>query len=86
MIRNKILILLLATLFTGCDAYNELSSIGANAHMDTVWTFTQFNVTEEGDTIDSYYYYGEISKKLYKKIISWAIWWNRFCSSSFYSL
>ena len=68
MIRNKILILLLATLFTGCDAYNELSSIGANAHMDTVWTFTQFNVTEEGDTIDSYYYYGEISKKLYKKI------------------
>jgi hypothetical protein len=68
MIKNTIRILLLAALLTGCDAYHELSSIGTNAHTDTVWTFTQFNVTEEGDTIDSYYYYGEISKKLYKKI------------------
>jgi len=68
MVKNTIRILLLAALLTGCDAYNELSSIGANAHTDTVWTFTQFNVAEEGDTIDSYYYYGEISKELYQKI------------------
>jgi hypothetical protein len=68
MVKNKILILLIITLLTGCDAFNELSSIGANASSDTVWTFTQFNVTEEGDTINSYYYYGEISKNLYQKI------------------
>jgi hypothetical protein len=68
MNKNRALLLLIATLLIGCDAKNNLSSIGENFGGDTVWTFTQFNVTEEDDIINSYYYYGEISANLYQQI------------------
>jgi len=70
MIKNKALLVLIVTLLMGCDAKNDFSSIGSNFDGDTVWTFTQFNVLEEDDVINSYYYYGEVSEELYQKISS----------------
>jgi hypothetical protein len=67
---NRAFILLAIVFFMGCDSKSELSSLGANIDGDTVWTFTQFNVLEEENTINSYYYYGEVSKALYQKISS----------------
>ncbi|MCG7551531.1 hypothetical protein [Pseudoalteromonas sp. Of7M-16] len=60
-------ILLLLSLI-GCDMSDEVSSLDTVDDVEKVWVFAQFNVPQENDEIESYYYYGEISKRLYTSI------------------
>jgi hypothetical protein len=59
--------LLLVFLLVGCDL-DEAESVKHNISEETVWTFSQFNVPEDDGEIEDYYYYGRVSKSLYKKI------------------
>ncbi len=47
---------------------DEVQALNENGSKRRVWVFAQFNVPEENDKIDSYYYYGKMSYKLYKSI------------------
>ena len=66
----KVVIVVLAVLLGGCDLVEELCAVEAEIEGPRVWAFMQFNVPEEGGGMESYYYYGNISKELYKKINS----------------
>ncbi len=55
--------MLLSTI--GCS---EVTALKSHADTEKVWVFAQFNVIEEKDVLDTYYYYGEISKSLYQLI------------------
>jgi len=65
---------LFAFMFFGliaCDTLEQEVAAAVNASNDEgekIWVFTQFNVPEEGDKIESYYYFGEVSESLYSKI------------------
>lgn len=61
---NKIIIAFAFLILAGCDARSELAAIEAISDEDKSWIFAQFNVVEEDDKIDSYYYYGKVSDKL----------------------
>ncbi len=63
LITIGILILLL-----GCDLQSEISAIDSMRDMEKVWVFAQFNVKEENDGLESFFYYGKVSKKLYEAI------------------
>ena len=63
-----ILILLVALAFVGCDAKSEIAALSAMSGNEKVWIFAQFNVREEKDGLESYYYYGKVSKSLYEAI------------------
>lgn len=52
----------------GCDLLDEINAIDSMEDKNKVWVFTQFNVPDESDVIDSYYYYAQISKKLYDSV------------------
>ena len=62
------LVLLLLVFISGCNFSEEVSAINANSDENKIWTFIQFNVPEEKDRIESYYYYGLVSESLYEKI------------------
>jgi len=65
---NKVLTtLLLVVLMAGCDI-DEAVAVNDNLKEERVWVFAQFNVPEEGDKIDSYYYYGKVNDDLYQRI------------------
>lgn len=53
----------------GC-ALDDLENVSNIDDGSTVWVFTQFNVPEENNAIDSYWYFGEVSQALYNKISS----------------
>ena len=61
-------ILLVALALVGCDAKNEITALRAMSDSEKVWIFAQFNVKEEKDGLESYYYYGKVSKGLYETI------------------
>lgn len=52
----------------GCNQIDEVSALKSLNDSKRVWVFAQFNVPEEGGEIESYYYYGKISKALYESI------------------
>jgi hypothetical protein len=52
----------------GCDSEQEVQALKSNFDNDKVWVFAQFNVREEKDGLESYYYYAKISKNLYQEI------------------
>jgi len=60
------LVILLA--ISGCDAEQEVTAVNNNLDNEKVWVFAQFNVREEKDDLESYYYYAKISKSLYTQI------------------
>lgn len=66
--RTIIISLLMAITLTGCNLSEEVQAVTENIDSNKVWVFMQFNVPEEGDKIESYYYYAEIAESLYKKI------------------
>ncbi|MDP2713787.1 hypothetical protein [Rheinheimera sp.] len=63
-------LLLTLVFLQGCNVANEIETLSDNTGQELVWTFTQFNVPEEGGNIESYYYFAEISKPLLEKINS----------------
>ena len=67
---SKAIILILAALLSGCNIADELCAAEAITDTNNVWAFLHFNVPEESDKSESYYYYGKISKSLYEKINS----------------
>jgi hypothetical protein len=52
-------------LLSGCNIESEAQAINSMRDSEKVWVFVQFNVPEESDKIETYYYYGLIAKKLY---------------------
>ena len=61
---------LLLLIVTGCDLINEIDTMRANSDDAKVWVFAQFNVPEENDELETYYYYGEVSKTIYDAVSS----------------
>lgn len=51
-----------------CDLRDEVTAVAANNMQNPVWVFAQFNTPEEGEKIDSYYYYGQVSQDIYTAI------------------
>jgi len=67
--KKYLMTLLCIAVLSGCNV-DEVVAINDNMEEETVWVFAQFNVPEEGDKIDSFYYYGKVSKPLYERIKS----------------
>lgn len=65
--KHLITIIILMSLI-GCDVQSEARAINSMMDKDKVWVFAQFNVREESDGLESYYYFGQMSKKLYDSI------------------
>ncbi|KZN45392.1 hypothetical protein [Pseudoalteromonas luteoviolacea] len=63
-----IFLTLLMLAILGCSPLDEFSALKKLNDAERVWVFAQFNVPEEGGEIESYYYYGEVSKPLYESI------------------
>ena len=63
-----LIVLLLAFLITGCNIEEEVSALNENTNQKKIWVFMQLNVPEEGNNIESYYYFSRISESLYQKI------------------
>lgn len=59
-----ILLLLLAA----CNVEEEAGALATMEDDDRAWVFIQFNVPEEGDKVEGYYYYGRVSKRQYSAI------------------
>lgn len=66
----KSIIFIVAVFLSGCNIADELCAADAITDKNTLWAFMHFNVPEEGDKIESYYYFGKISESLYEKINS----------------
>ncbi len=52
----------------GCNAESEINSFRAMNDSEKIWVFSQLNVREETDDLESYYYYAKISKSIYDAI------------------
>lgn len=65
---KKITLLAIALLLSACSLDEEASALAANGKQPKVWVFAQFNVVEEGDELESYYYYAQISRAIYQQI------------------
>lgn len=65
--KNLTAMFILMTLF-GCNVQSEVNAINSMRDTNKIWVFAQFNVQEENDGLESYYYYAQISKKLYDHI------------------
>jgi len=67
-ISMKALWLVILLIISGCDAEQEVTAVNNNLDNEKIWVFAQFNVREEKDDLESYYYYAKISKSLYTQI------------------
>lgn len=66
---KRILTVLICSLvLQGCNFTSEVTAFNDNLQEPRIWAFIQFNVPEEGTKIDSYYYFAEVSEKLFDKI------------------
>jgi hypothetical protein len=65
---KRLSILCVLFLLVGCDAKSEISALSTMADKEKVWVFAQFNVREDKDGMESYYYYGSVPKRLYQAI------------------
>lgn len=61
---------ILLMVIAGCDLIDEMNALNATDDNEKVWVFTQFNITEENEGLESYYYFGEVSKTTYDGISS----------------
>lgn len=66
--KKFLLFLSLIVALSGCNLSEEAQATSENTTENKVWVFAQFNVETENDGLETYYYYGEISGPLYKKI------------------
>ncbi len=63
-----IYLVFLCVFFAGCNLSEEVEAIEANDNSKRIWIFAQFNVPEEKDALETYFYFGEVPEKLYQKI------------------
>ena len=63
MVRYILTLVFLAFTIQSCSS-EEVSQF---SDRKTIWVFAQFNVPEEKNQIDTFWYYGRISKPLYDK-------------------
>lgn len=68
--KYKLLFFLAILFLNACKLDSEAEAIGANLGDETIWVWTQFNVPEEHNRTESYYYYARINKGLYNGIIN----------------
>lgn len=61
-------IIFLLLLIAGCDLLDEMEAFNAIDDDEKVWVFAQFNITAEDEGLESYYYFGEVSKTTYDDI------------------
>jgi hypothetical protein len=54
--------------FAGCQQRNTADAPSADQDTSRMWVFAQINVVEEKGGLESYYYFGEVSRALYKQI------------------
>ncbi len=66
--KTPLLLLMLTLSLAGCRFDKEILSVQANLKEEQVWTFIQFNIPEEDQGMESFYYYGQVSKDLYQLI------------------
>lgn len=66
--KTTLLLFTLTLALAGCRFDDETLALEANAKEEQVWAFIQFNVPEEDDGLESFYYYGKVSKSLYQLI------------------
>ncbi|MDD1779858.1 hypothetical protein LRP49_01495 [Enterovibrio sp. ZSDZ35] len=52
----------------GCKVESETLASETMRSQEQVWVFIQFNIFEEDDELESYYYYAQVSKKMYDEI------------------
>lgn len=64
----KVLLLCVFTLLSGCRFSEEMDAATSNISEERVWVFAQFNVPEENDAMETYYYYGNVAKSLYEQV------------------
>ncbi|MCE0557475.1 MULTISPECIES: hypothetical protein [Motilimonas] len=64
----KVLLLCVFTLLSGCRFSEEVDAATSNVSEERVWVFAQFNVPEENDGMETYYYYGNVAKSLYEQV------------------
>ena len=69
MIKKIIAVCLTVTALSACNIDSEYRALHAMGNDGKkVWAFMQFNVQEEEDGLESYYYYAEISESLFRSI------------------
>jgi hypothetical protein len=61
-------IIFVAFALLGCDPVSEIRALEKVSDNKKVWVYAQFNVREDNDGVESYYYYGKVSKSLYDTI------------------
>jgi len=55
-------------LLAACNAGDELSAVSKLGSQERIWAYMQFNIPEENEQIESYYYFAEVSEKLFNQI------------------
>ena len=66
----KVLLLCVFTLLSGCRFSEEVDAATSNISEERVWVFAQFNVPEENDAMETYYYYGSMAQTMYDKVVN----------------
>ena len=66
----KVLLLCVFTLLSGCRFSEEVDAATSNISEERVWVFAQFNVPEENDAMETYYYYGSMAQPMYDKVVN----------------
>ena len=69
---KNLIFIVFVFLVAGCDAETqaEAKALMANTGEEQSWAFIQFNVEQEGEHIESYFYYAEVSTQLIDEIKS----------------
>ena len=65
---KNFIVIAITLLLTACNANDEVTAISKLGSQDRVWAYMQFNIPEEGDKFESYYYFGEVSEDLLNMI------------------
>lgn len=63
-----LLLTLLLLPVSACKPGDEIESLKEFQDGKKVWVFAQFNVEQKDNTLEDYYYFGQINASLYRKI------------------
>ena len=55
-------------LLAACNSGDELSAVSKLGSQARIWAYMQFNIPEENEQIESYYYFAEVSEELFNQI------------------
>ncbi len=66
--KKYIFVLLVIIVLSGCDPMEEVPALKNNISQETIWAYIQFNVPEDNNKMETYYYYGQVAKPLFDKI------------------